>query len=281
MDVDMTQDGSPSLDTSEDSNQTAQQPFEQGQAPTIQELEKFERFKFQGQEWTPKDLERAMLRQQDYTKKTQSLAEERKSLDTERKYYENLNADLSMVRQNPNLASEFIKLYPQKFHQALKQVLSESQGQAQTQQVTQQPKYDVELNSRLSTLEKFYHEQDIAKNKAVVEAKVGELSKKYPDAIPEMVLGRIFESYSQLKDQDPEAKISDQTWEDTFKSVDQQMKEYASKRYGAMVKKQTVANEKAKAPDSGGGSVGRAPAKFKNLNEVTEYAIRDLTGRNS
>ena len=114
--------------------------------PTIYDLEKLSKFKYQGQELTPKDLEAMILRQKDYTQKTQALSKERESFQSEQKFYENLYYDLNNVKNNPQLANEFIKIYPEKFHEYLKQVLGQTD---QTQKQEQRPVYDVETNSRL------------------------------------------------------------------------------------------------------------------------------------
>ena len=271
---------------SEEVTENSPETTSESAAPSIYELDKVEKFKFQGQEWTPKDLEKAILRQKDYTQKTQSLSEERKSFDQERKYYDNLYYDLLYIKNNPEqqnqLIQQFISIYPQKFHAALKQALNESTGQAQAraenhqnQKQSQGP--DVELMSRLNNLEKFYHDQEIAKNKSQVDSIVTSMSSKYPDALPELVVGRVWEAYNQILEQDPNAKLTEAMWEDTFKSVDKEMKDMVNKKYGDLIKKQSTANEKAKSPAAGGGTPGRAPAKFKSLKEVREFAISDLT----
>lgn len=279
MDADLAQDGLPSQSDIQttDSNQTglAPQPgsqLSQSQAQVAQaiaELDKMDKFKFQGREWTPKDLERAILRQQDYTKKTQELAEERK-------FYENLYADLNFVKSNPQHATDFIKTYPEKFHPYLKAVLNEaqqSQAQGQQQMQAQRPQIDVDLMSRLHKLESTLTEQEVAKNTEHINNTISRLEKKYPDAVSEMVIARVYEAYNQG------VKPDDQIWEDTFKAVDQQMKDLVKARYGELVKKQTQVNAKARDVDPGGGTVGRAPKKFGSLKEATEAAVRDLTGR--
>lgn len=246
------------------------------QEPTIYELEKLSKFKYQGQEMTPKDLEAAILRQKDYTQKTQALSKERETFQSEQKYYENLYYDLNNVKNNPQLAEQFIKVYPEKFHSYLKQILGETSNQSQSQQSqnqSQKPQYDVEMMSRMQKLESFYHEQEVAKNTQEINATVERLSKKYPDALSELAISRVYESYNRGEEITPE------TWETAFKTVDQLMKDHVKAKYGDLVKKQTEANNKSRDVDSGGGTPGRAPQKFKSLGEVTKHAINDLTNR--
>jgi len=279
--MDLNQAESPLNSPSQDDLSTSTQSGEQRgeQLPTLAELEKMDKFRFDGQEWTAKDLKNAILRQQDYTRKTQDLSEARKTFENERKFYENLHADLNIVKQNPHLAQEFLKIYPQKFHGALKQIMGD-QAQLQSQQVPkQESKFDVDVMSRLTNLEKFYHEQEVAKNEAQINSTVDTLSKKYPDAIPEMAIGRVFEAYAQALKTDPNAKLTPEMWEDTFKSVDKFMKDRISTMYRTKQQEQLKANKRASDVSSGGGTVGRAPQKFSRLKDVTEYAVKDLTGR--
>src|SRR3954464_16064772 len=89
---------------------------EQPKTPEMVDLESLEKFRYAGREMTPKELQQAVMLQSDYTRKTQQLAEERK-------YYDNLSADLSAVAQNPQLAAKFKEVYPEKFHDYLAYVL--------------------------------------------------------------------------------------------------------------------------------------------------------------
>ena len=241
--------------------------------PTVYELEKLSKFKFQGQELTPKDLEAAILRQKDYTQKTQALSKERESFKSEQKYYENLYYDLQNVKNNPQLANEFIKIYPEKFHTYLKQILNgESNSQAPTQNQSS-GKYDVDLMSRLQKLENYYQDQEVSKHTQEINSTIAKYEKQYPDAIKELVIGRVWEAANQG------AEVNENLWANTFKSVDAQMKDMVKAKYGDLIKQQTEANKKARDVESGGGTVGRAPQKFKSLKDVTENAINDLTKR--
>ncbi len=256
----------------------AQNQSEQSQQVqnAIHELEKLGKFKFEGQEWTAKDLRDAILRQKDYTQKTQALSRDRESFTQEQKFYENLYHDLNSVKSNPQLAQEFIKIYPEKFHSYLKQVLDGGQQQTQNNQqpqTQQQQGFDVEREARLQKLESFYQEQEVAKNEAQINQSIEKFSKQYPDALKEVVIGRIYEAHNRGE------KITDELWETAFKTVDAQMKDIWKSKYSEMVKQQTEANKKARDVDSGGGTIGRAPAKFSKFAQITEHAVKDLSGR--
>jgi len=258
------------------SQQQAQGDKQQAQVEqAIHDLEKLGKFKFEGQEWTAKDLRDAILRQKDYTQKTQALSKDRESFSQEQKFYENLYQDLNSVKNNPQLAQEFIKIYPEKFHSYLKQILEEDQNQTQSQNVQkpQQQQFDVDREARMQKLEKFYQDQEVAKNEAMISQTVEKFSKKYPDALKEVVIGRVYEAHNRGE------QINDDTWETAFKTVDAQMKDMWKAKYGEMVKQQTEVNKKSQDVPSGGGTIGRAPAKFNKFSDITENAIRDLTSR--
>lgn len=276
--------GASQAEDSFSTTQTSSEPVNRGDSSTeaqvqqaITELEKVGKFKFQGQEWTTQDLEKAILRQKDYTQKTQTLSQDRKSLDDERKYYENLTWDLMRVRENPQLINQFIATYPQKFHQYAAEFLragnTGQSAQTSTQQ-THQP--DVELLSRLDKLEKSFNEQEVAKNELEINQTIETLGKKYPNAanFKEMVLGRAYEIHTQG------TKLNSDTWEQIFKQVDEQVSNTLKTQYSDYVKKQQAANAKAKDVGPGGGTVGGAPKKFNKLSDVTKFAIDDLTARN-
>lgn len=260
-----------SQQVNEPSNQQTQVEARRETAQAIAELDKMDKFKLDGQEWTLKDLKAAIMRQKDYTQKTQSLSEDRKTFDGSKKYYENLAWDLIKVRENPSLASAFISTYPKEFHKYVEQFLGANQNQPQpTQQnVQQQPRPDVQLLSRLDTLEKFYNEQQVSKSEAEIQATMEKLSKQYPDAanFKEMVLGRAFEAHSAGTQLTPE------TWESIFKQVNDEVGTTIKAKYGELVKKQTEANNKARGDASGGGSPGRAPVKIKKFDDITAMAM--------
>jgi hypothetical protein len=239
----------------------------------IADLEKIGTFKYQGKTWNVGELEKAILRQQDYTKKTQSVSEERKAIEEDRKYYDNLYYDLEKVKANPKLANEFINLYPEKFHSYLENVLSYSNTQVQQQYETPTPTYaqpDIKLLSRLDRLEKTYQTQEVEKATQSIQTTMDSMAKKYPDALPEVCLARAYEAHNA------KVKMTPEVWEDIYKTSDKQMKSWAKERYGDMVKKQTTANEKARDVKSGGDTLGRAPKTFNKFDDITNNMMASL-----
>ena len=254
-------------------NQTesVQTTQEQAASQAVYELEKLGRIKFKGEELTPDALEKAMLRMKDYTTKTQSLSKEREAFQQEQKFYDNLVWDLQKVSKNPALVEQFIKTYPPKFHQVLKEYLQDSQSQpTEVKQNANLP--NVELMSRLEQIEKRFADQEVAKNEAQIQSTMDKFSQKYPDAIKDLVLARAVEV------NEAGTELTEQVWESIFKQVDAQGKEFVKSRYGDLVKKQSTANEKARGIEPGGGAIGQAPKKM-SFKEATEAAISSLTQR--
>lgn len=257
-------------------------------AQAIADLEKMDKFKLDGQEWTLKDLKAAIMRQKDYTQKTQSLSEARKSFDGERKFYENLHYDLKNVAKNPDLVSQFLRIYPEKFHSYLNEVLggqeeSQSKGQPQ-QQESRGLQIPVELMSKVERLDKFYQEQEVSKNEAEINRHRETFLKKYNEADEEKVLARTYEAYMIAKEDAEKAGVPlnfsvQETLEQFFKqSHDQEQAKFVAKQK-EFQKKQMEANSKAKGVGAGGGTASQAPKKFSKLSEVTDYAVKELTGR--
>ncbi len=243
------------------------------QAQALAELEKIGKFTYKGQQMTVADLEKAMLRQQDYTKKTQGLSEERKAFEREQKFHENLYYDLARVKANPNLANDFLRLYPEKFHKHLEELFSEGEVEDKGQEARSQAQTpDVQLLSRINKLETHFHEQEVSKNRQEIDKTVDDLSKKYPDANPELALSRAYEAYNAG------TSLTKEVWENIFKKCDQDGKEWVKSRYSQMVKKQTAVNTKSRDVEGGGGTVDRAPHKFNSIDDVTKHAISQLRG---
>lgn len=252
--------------------------------PEVYELEKLSKFKFQGQELTPKDLEKAVLFQKDYTKRTQALAEERRqheakaqAFEDDQRFQSNLQADLKIIRQHPNLAEKFLETYPAKYHPYLQQVLAEISVGSANRPNQNVPNYDVlALTKEVNELRSVHNEQKIQTETARLDGLVKDLSQKYPDAMTELVLGRVYTAWTEELQKDPNARIADQSWEETFKAVDQEMKDIVKKKYNTRVKQQLEANSKARGTPVGGAAPGRAPQKFRNIGDVTKAAVNRL-----
>lgn len=262
------------LDSNEESEAQAQE-----KAAQLLELDKVEKFKFQGKEWTAKDLEKAMLRQSDYTKKTQELSQERK-------FFDNLAYDLENVRQDPSLASKFKEIYPEKFHAYLKYIGSDTNTSKGNQQAAEQ----VNPNDPLTPLKRELEEMKayvqtqkqremetqfqtaVQKHEVELEKAFSSNAKKYPLADEESVLARL----QAVAEVNGSKNITAKTYEMVFKQVHDRNEAMAKKYYGNMVNKQKTANKAGRDIGPGGATPGHAPQGAKTLKEATANLLADL-----
>lgn len=249
------------------------------QAASILDLASVEKFRFQDKEWTPKDLQAAILMQSDYTKKTQALAKERE-------YVQALPSDLSEIAKNPTLLDKFKELYPESYHaaaeavarlvasgqspqQAVQQV---TQGQSQQQPAQNQFQLPKEYLDEFNALKKqvaevnaFREEQT---NKAVDAELIATFSKftqKYPYADEE----RVTVWAQELLKQNPGLKITEKVWDQIFQKSHKDAEALADRIYKERVDKQKTTNRKAFAGSPGGATPGSAPVTAKNISEAT------------
>lgn len=259
----------------EASNNSAQQAME-----ALLELDKHTRFKFDGQEYTPEELKKAIMRQADYTKKTQALSSEKKTFEEESKFQKNLAFDLWALREDPSLLQQFLQTYPHQYHEFAKHVLAlDSQRAQQPQSAGQQkaPQQDVELLSRLSKLEKHFETQDVQKNELFLQNHLDKIPSlydaSYKDVISELVMSRVYNLHASG------TKITDEVMATTIKQVGDRVTGLAKATKGELINKQIKANKKGADVESGGGTPGSAPKKFKNFEEAAEASIKQLNGR--
>lgn len=256
--VESSQDSTAQSDSSSQSaseNQPTQAVSDQ-----IVELESLPKFKFGGREWTPKDLQGAYMMNSDYTRKTMALAEERK-------YVDNLRADLEHVRNNPSLEELFKSRYPRQYHQYLDLVLpaNRNQGQGRNQGI------DPQFLDRFQRLETEIQETKVNAILAELDAKAAVLSKKYPFADEEAVLSRA----QSLVDRGE--KVTDGIWEALWRTVHERNQKAWESFQAQRVNEQRRVNKSGKDVGSGGGTPGVAPRKAKTIKEATEMALSDLT----
>ncbi len=226
-------------------------------AEAIFDLEKAEKFRFDGQDMTLKELKAMVMRQKDYTQKTQTLAEERKALesqrDSEKNFSDNLVIDLENVRKNPALAQEFIRIYPEKYHGYLKQILSSTSGASQSQGQSSQPQIPVELMSQVQRLQTFVHGQEVAKAETEIESNLTKVLGQYKYASRKEVLADAFELHNRGE------KLTADLWEKLAQDSHNGRKGEFDTYYKDLVKQQTQANSKARDVGPGGSTPGQAP----------------------
>lgn len=253
----------------------------QDQKPIPQEildLAKVGKFKVDGQELTYEDLRKAMLRQQDYTKKTQALAEERK-------YYANLSVDLKSVRKDPRLAAEFKKVYPEEFHGYLDLILAQDR-QAKAEGEAPSPQLPPEIVEKIERQEQLLSqlmEQSNESTRETLDAMYTSLEQdvqtKFPRADMVHVYGAI-ENYiaeQGLTSKDLlKNKAATQKMFETFAkaSHDKRVSDYEAWRKEEL-KKSQERNQKAGDIGKGGGTPVTAPAKVR-MKDVADQWIASM-----
>ena len=268
-----------------DSTQTTQQTEQQNQqveakAPSATlDLSKAEKIMFEGQEMTYEDLKKAYMRHQDYTKKTQALAEERKTYESfsqEKKFYDNLHFDLKSVKQNPALADEFKKVYPEKFHAYLDAIVD-----GQTEKVARQ-ELPPEVLNKLQEHDEFLSSLKEEKTKAEetqimgqLEQWEGKFTKKYPNAEIASVYHAMEQYTSKMREDNPEfgfKDLNEKVVEGIYKSVNDHFEKRFTEWQNNKLKTIRDANNKGGDIPPGGGIPGEAPKKMK-LKDVAESII--------
>lgn len=208
------------------------------------------------------------MMQADYTRKTQALSEERK-------YYDNLEADLAAVKANPALASKFRSVYPEKFHGYLGYVgaAQAKAAQAQETQAGAKPSgMDPEVLARIEKMERAHQEREAAALDAEISSTFEKLSKKYPLADETTSIARA----EALLANDKELKLTPQVWERIWKADQEAHEKRYKAHYSKQIQEQTTANKKGKDAASGGGIPGHAPKKPRTIKEASSFALEEL-----
>jgi hypothetical protein len=243
-------------------------------SPTLQDiidLDKVEKFKMHGEEWTRDQLASAMLRQADYTRKTQEFAKERK-------YYDNLAIDIANVLKEPRLVEQFKKIYPEKFHQYLEPYSGYLQTKPQAGQgEAKQSAIDPQLMSRINQIEGKFRQQEVESASVMLDGIFSKYSKEYPYADEASVISRSLALMEQKQRNGESDNLSREEWSKIFKSENDRVQKLAEARYKETTQNQMRANRKAKDVGSGGDAVGQSPKRL-TMKEATEAAIRDLGG---
>jgi hypothetical protein len=243
------------------------------QLQAVADLSKYKEVTINGQKMSIDDLQKSIMRQADYTKKTQEVA-------TERKYNANLAADLDKVKANPALASEFKRLYPAQYHAYLKYVMDSAQ-QAPAPQPGQLPP---ELMDRFNRYDQFIDEtsrEKIAAQEQALEANLQtfetNLIKKYPKADAFSAYGYAENKIRQIE-QETGQKVSpkdlnEQFMEPFFKASHDNLVKQFNQWNKEQAKQARNTNQVAADTGRGGGTPGAAPGKIA-LKNVADEILR-------
>lgn len=236
--------------------------------PELADLDKLESFRFNGRDWTPKELKSAYMAQQDYTKKTTELAETRK-------YVDNFPSDLKTVLQDPTRLEEFKRVYPKDFVLAAERALQNLRSNPNAPQTTPKPddelsKTVAEIKSDLSEWKQAQHKAEVQKIQSWLDNTYESLSKTYPYANHDAVSARAEVMSNQGN------KITKEVLEKLFKQNDGEIKTRFEELYKEKVNKQLSTASKGKETGSGGGVPAQAPRGFKTIKEATKAFLEDV-----
>lgn len=275
------QGGAPAPASQQQPNAPASQGQQQGQgqAPNLTEaqaieLEKYGTVLVDGKEWTTKELKESLMRQADYTRKTQEIAREKREMQAElkraqehKRYYDALATDLRAVKANPELAEEFLRVYPEEFHGYLEDLgVKMPQGKAALPPDVRQKL------AKVDELENRFHAQEVAKAEAQLESVCNRMEQKYPYADPDAVMARA----QVLCDQNIE--LTDEIWDKLYKASQSRFEEREKQLRKSRLEKQRDANKRAIESGKGGGTPSKGPVK-ETMKQATERAVRELAGR--
>lgn len=270
-------------------------PEQQRALDSIADLSKFEKVKLpDGSEMTKDELTRAIMRQQDYTKKTQEAAKiraEAEELKTryeqqseQFKYESNYQADLRKVLANPHLLNDFYKTYPREYWSKLDQDLQRN-GQENHQRID--PAYakslqkQHEFEAELSSLKEERQRDDLMFVDTRLKSLETTLSTKYPKADMASVYAQLdLEAQNQgvdLRAIKANPQLLDTTMEKLAKASHEKFlksyEDYAKEKS----KQQIQANNKGSDIGRGGGTPG-APKVATKLKDVDMFAAMKAAG---
>jgi uncharacterized FlaG/YvyC family protein len=241
--------------------------------PPIEELldlDKQERVRFEGREWSVKDLRNAYLMREDYTRKTQELAEARK-------YADNFDADLSTVLREPNRLSDFARIYPPSYVEKVQRILeranpesAQASSQGQAQRPAELPPEMRELLQFKQTWEQERKEQAIQSTQRELDTMFSDFGKKYEFANHKAV------NNAAISVVEAGHKLTPQLLEKLFKQEHEDMKALFEKSYKNKVQAQKQAGFKARDAGPGGSAPGAAPKVNKTLREARDQWLSDL-----
>lgn len=224
------------------------------QAEAVLDLETVKSFKFEGREWSPKDLKNAYLRQEDYSRKMNELQEQEK-------FTSNFAVDAAEVMKDRSLFQEFAKIYPEKYVESLLTALRNDKTPQQPKPETQNS-FNPQLEKQLAKMEKFMgeyqgkaHAAEVKAYEAEIDSTFQKLGPKYPLADEATVI-----SQAQLA-LDRGQTLDAKTWETIFKGVNDYHEKRYSEKYSKQFKTQQTASSRARDTKAGGGIPSQAPQK--------------------
>ncbi len=263
----------PSTGSTETPLQQIERDFSQeARQSELIDLDKAEKFMFEGKEWTPKELKSAYMAHADYTKKTQALAQDRK-------FMENLEADLDAIKQDPSLAEEFKRVYPQAYHKYLKFAVGEARTQQQSQAATLPPEIS-EMKTQFQQMQEYFNKMQMEQlENQFANIYTSQIKDKFKFVDEDRLAGLAREALQMgYKLRGDDGKLDASMLEQIAKFENERIEKKFQAYQKETMEKQRAASKTARDIGPGGGVPGSAPKKL-SFKEATEAAIRDLSSR--
>lgn len=274
------------------------------EAPDYLDLDSVDKkIKWQGQEYSKDDLNKAFLRQQDYTKKTMSHSEEVKAFKAaqeqfseQSKYALSLETDIQKILKDPALVDQFLEIYPKQFHGIIeklgltptKQGAEIGNGQSSSPDIEKSilAKVKEMFEPRISKVDSLYADYEAVQKEKIeaanqkirndIDKTADELGAKYKHAKEPLVMLRAEALINHKIENGDEATLSRAEWETLYKTVNDL--ELAEKKAfkSEEIQQQKQANLNAKDSGAGGGTPTHAPPKldFKESTKAMFEAFK-------
>jgi len=253
--------------------------------PTAFDLSTVERVKLGERELTREELEKSFMLHSDYTRKTQSLSQEKR-------YIDNLEKDLERVAANPKLINEFKRIYPEKYHNYLR-FISNGQtngnqaqnGQGATNKSVngnngqangkpEVPEYVSTLEKRLMAIEAKEEAQELKHREAELETVFTKFTGKYPLAVPNGEESFVLSAAQKVLQAN--GQLNEHVWEKIFKAAHKHHETAYTNYHKQRIELAKKTNARGKDMASGGGTLGASPNRPKTIKDATKAFLEDF-----
>lgn len=248
------------------------------------DLDKHERVRFKGREYSVQELRDSFLRHEDYTRKVQQTQEVAK-------YARAFEEDLDVLRQDPSRLGEFKQAYakaPKSYIRAAEKLVesltAKGAGTSQAYQPetpSQKAALDPEIQRQLEDLIDFKQnfetrltEANIKRDEETLNGWFDEFKNKFPEADAEVVNHR---AYMQAIQRESEGKtLTKADVEKLFKADHDAREARFTERVRALNTKQKAVAKKGQDVGAGGGVPASPSHKPKTFKEATALMEKDL-----
>ena len=243
-------------------------------AKEILDLDKLERFRFAGKEWNPKDLRNSYLMREDYTRKTQEVAEARKFAD-------NFKYDMQSLVKDPGLMDKFASIYPKEYVESAKEIMQMLRsGNTPSPNQTQQGQIDPNFLKEFKEVKGWIQSQTEQQKQVSIEQantwldnQYTSLSKKYPNAVEEIVTAR---AQALIDMQRP---VNSEVLDKLFEQSQKEMTDRFVTAKQNKVKEQLKVGQSGKDVGQGGSPASEGPKKYKTFKEAKAAMLADLNSK--